>query len=39
LEDANAALVEIEQAIKTATNQHNVFLKELGLPLLPSSAK
>jgi type I restriction enzyme M protein len=35
LEATNAALIDIEQAIKTATNQHNAFLKELGLPLLP----
>ncbi len=28
-------LVEIENAIQTATTKHNVFLKELGLPLLP----
>ena len=39
LEATNATLIEIEEAIKTATNQHNAFLKELGLPLLPSSAK
>ena len=31
----HAALVEIETAIKTATAEHNKFLKELGLPLLP----
>jgi type I restriction enzyme M protein len=29
-------LVEVEQAIRTATNKHNEYLKELGLPLLPS---
>ena len=29
-------LVEIEDAIKTATGKHNAFLKELGLPALPS---
>lgn len=28
-------LVELDQKIKTATQQHNEFLKELGLPLLP----
>jgi type I restriction enzyme M protein len=28
-------LVEIEKAIHKATNDHNKFLKELGLPLLP----
>jgi type I restriction enzyme M protein len=30
-------LVEIEKAVRMATNKHNEFLKELGLPLLPSS--
>ena len=30
-----AELVKIETAIKTATAEHNKFLKELGLPLLP----
>jgi thermostable 8-oxoguanine DNA glycosylase len=29
-------LVEIEDAIKNATKKHNEFLKELGLPPLPS---
>ena len=29
-------LVDIEDAIKTATGKHNAFLKELGLPALPS---
>ncbi len=29
-------LVEIEIAIQTATKNHNKFLKELGLPPLPS---
>ena len=29
-------LVGIEDAIKSATGKHNVFLKELGLPALPS---
>ena len=29
-------LKEIEDAIKSATGKHNVFLKELGLPALPS---
>jgi type I restriction enzyme M protein len=36
LEATNATLVEIEEAIKTAANKHNEFLKELGLPVLPS---
>jgi type I restriction enzyme M protein len=31
----NADLVQIENAIQTATAKHNEFLKELGLPLLP----
>ncbi len=35
LEETNAGLVEIEDAIKTATAKHNGFLKELGLPQLP----
>ena len=30
-------LKEIEDAIKSATRKHNAFLKELGLPLLPSA--
>ncbi|WP_276965077.1 type I restriction-modification system subunit M [Metallibacterium scheffleri] len=33
----HASLVDIEQAIRQATAQHNAFLKELGLPLLPSA--
>jgi type I restriction enzyme M protein len=33
----HAGLVDIEQAIRQATAQHNAFLKELGLPLLPSA--
>ena len=37
LEDTNAELVKIEAAIQEATNKHNAFLKELGLPLLPSA--
>jgi type I restriction enzyme M protein len=35
LETTNAELVEIEKAIRAATEKHNQFLKELGLPLLP----
>jgi type I restriction enzyme M protein len=31
----NAELVALEQKIEAATKQHNEFLKELGLPLLP----
>ena len=34
----HASLVDIEQAIHQATAQHNAFLKELGLPLLPSAS-
>jgi type I restriction enzyme M protein len=30
-------LVEIEKAIRDATAKHNKFLKELGLPPLPSN--
>ena len=33
----HAELVEIENTILTTTKKHNKFLKELGLPLLPSS--
>lgn len=33
----HAGLVDIEKAIRQATAQHNAFLKELGLPLLPSA--
>ena len=29
-------LVEIEETIQKATSKHNQFLKELGLPTLPS---
>ena len=36
LEETNAELVEIEEAIKSATGKHNAFLKELGLSTLPS---
>jgi type I restriction enzyme M protein len=31
----NRALVEIEQAVRSARDKHNAFLAELGLPLLP----
>lgn len=34
--DVNTSLVEIEKRVKAATAQHNEFLKELGLPLLPT---
>lgn len=32
---ANLELVLLDQKIKEATERHNDFLKELGLPLLP----
>lgn len=32
----HAELTDIENAIQTATDKHNDFLKELGLPLLPT---
>jgi type I restriction enzyme M protein len=35
LSKVHAELVALDQRIKTATQQHNEFLKELGLPLLP----
>ncbi|MDP3010948.1 MAG: type I restriction-modification system subunit M [Methylococcales bacterium] len=35
LESVNAELIEIEKSIGINFNQHNQFLKELGLPLLP----
>lgn len=35
LEATHAELVEIEKAIRAATEKHNQFLKELGLQLLP----
>lgn len=37
LKATHAELVRIEEDIRRATNRHNEFLKELGLPLLPSS--
>ena len=36
LTSAHAELVGIENDIRTAKAKHNVFLKELGLPPLPS---
>jgi type I restriction enzyme M protein len=30
-----ASLVDIDERVRKATDQHNAFLKELGLPLLP----
>lgn len=35
LEDTHKELVELDKQIKAATQKHNEFLKELGLPLLP----
>ena len=32
-------LVSIDEAIRTATQKHNAYLKELGLPLLPGAGK
>jgi type I restriction enzyme M protein len=37
LEATHGELVKIEEAIRTATAKHNEYLKELGLPPLPSS--
>ncbi len=37
LEATHHGLTDIENTIQTATLKHNPFLKELGLPLLPSS--
>jgi len=37
LEATNRKLVEIENAIQTATAKHNEFLRELGQPLLPGA--
>ena len=31
----SAELVSVEQRVRAATEKHNAFLKELGLPLLP----
>jgi type I restriction enzyme M protein len=36
LKATHAELVSIERDIRAATAKHNVFLKELGLPPLPS---
>lgn len=35
LTEVNTSLVEIEKRVRAATAQHNEFLRELGLPLLP----
>jgi type I restriction enzyme M protein len=35
LRDTHKELVKIDKAIQKATAEHNQFLKELGLPLLP----
>ncbi|MDU9391850.1 type I restriction-modification system subunit M [Pseudomonas sp. zfem002] len=34
----HARLLNLEENIKSATDEHNKFLKELGLPLLPSNS-
>ncbi len=36
LKEVNTTLVALEDSIIKSTNKHNEFLKELGLPLLPS---
>ena len=36
LKETNQSLVEIENSIQAATTKHNEFLKELGLPPLPT---
>lgn len=36
LAETHGKLVETENAIQTATTKHNEYLRELGLPLLPS---
>ncbi|EQA97463.1 type I restriction-modification system subunit M [Sphingobium baderi] len=36
LAQVNASLVDIDKRVKAATAEHNKFLRELGLPLLPS---
>jgi len=35
LGSVNTELISLEKEIKSATEKHNAFLKELGLPLLP----
>ena len=35
LQAVHAELTALEQQIKAATDKHNGFLRELGLPLLP----
>ncbi len=37
LATTHAELVKSENAVQTAADKHNAFLKELGLPLLPPS--
>lgn len=37
LKATHAELLALDEKIKTATDRHNQFLKELGLPLLPQS--
>lgn len=35
LEETHANLMNIDKAIRAATEKHNVFLRELNLPVLP----
>ena len=35
LADVHKKMLEVDAQIKAATEKHNAFLKELGLPLLP----
>ena len=35
LADVHKKMLEVDARIKAATEKHNAFLKELGLPLLP----
>ncbi len=38
LDATHRELVQIESAVRAATDKHNMFLKELGLPLLPTGS-
>ena len=35
LADVHKKMIAVDEQIKAATEKHNTFLKELGLPLLP----
>jgi type I restriction enzyme M protein len=39
IQDVNKDLMALEEKIRDATNRHNEFLAELGLPLLPLAGK